>query len=123
MNAVHTSRSPVQLVPLTPELRVALDRAAAADGHRVLAPSHAVMKGGEILGGLSLGGVPTVFLWMDTQRAGPRDTYETWRAAANHLAGRGTVCVPCTAASPLRPFLARLAGNPVVTAELYLKGF
>ena len=116
MSTVQTSR-------ITPAQGPLLAAAAAADGHAVYAPTHLVQRDGQIVGGLSLGGLPLLFLWLDTQRVTPRETYQVWSAAAAELRGRGPVIVPCTDASPLRPYLERLGGQRVGTAHLYLKEF
>lgn len=124
MNAVQTSEpAGLQLVPLTPVLRALVDQAAAADGHRAVAATHAVLRGGQVVGAVALGNVPTLFLWLDRQRVGALDSYRVWRKLADHFHGAGPVCVPCTEASPLRPYLEKLGGQRIVTAHLYLKEF
>ena len=123
------ARPTVELVPLTDALRAQTAAAAAADGHGVVAASHAVIRTARgdarptVVGYMSLGVVPMLFVWLDSRQVTPRETYAAWRLGADHLQGRGPVCVPCTEASPLRPYLERLGGQRVVTAHLYLKQF
>ena len=44
-----------------------MNAAAAADNHPVLAPSHVMVKGGQVIGYLSLGSLPTVQAWFDSK--------------------------------------------------------
>lgn len=117
------ARPVVELVTLTPSLLAAVRVAAAADGHGVIHPTHAVMRGAEAVGYASLGAVPMFFAWLDTQRLSGPESFRAWREAEKLLAGRGPVCMPCTAASPLFPFMAKKDYRDVGVAHIHLKDF
>ena len=112
-----------QLLPVTPALRAQLDRAAAADGHRVIAPTHVVVRDGRVRGYASCGAVPLFFAWMDTEHATARDTITGWRAAEAVLqaAGHKLICLPCEAQSPLMPLVPRFGYETIGTANFNLK--
>ena len=47
---------------------------AEADEHVVIAPTHVMLKDDEIVGYWSLGGIPVVSSWFDSEKLGPRDS-------------------------------------------------
>ena len=128
MYAVHTSgslprrREPVTLVPITLLLRAQVQAAAAADGHGVIHPTHAVRRGDEVVGYTSLGAVRMVFAWLDTRKLSAPETFRIWRESEKILSGMGPVCLPCTTSSPLLPFIERMGYQRLADARLHLKG-
>ena len=91
----------------------ALVRAAEADNHVVLAPTHLVVRGGEILGYASVGAVPLVLTWLDSKKVKARDMMYLVNLAENMVgtagqAQAGVVCVPCAEDSPIYPHMGAL---------------
>ena len=82
MYAVHTAgktaghRAPVRLEPITLLLQAQVRAAAAADGHGVIHPTHAVVRGDEVVGYTSLGSVKLVFAWLDTRKLSAPETLQ-----------------------------------------------
>src|SRR5688572_15550674 len=52
----------------------ALNECAAADQHVAIAPTHLVLKGEQVVGYGSLGGMPTMHVWMDTRHTNALDS-------------------------------------------------
>lgn len=127
MYTVQTTRQPErpQLVRADARLRQAITAAAAQDGrgHLVLAPTHAVVRGGMVEGYGSIGRVRVFHAWLHSEKISPRETLALWRAAEKLLAGAGEVIVPCGLESPLLPLLARMGYQEVMTAKLFRKEF
>jgi len=117
------ARPAVELVRMTPALRPAVVAAAAEDGHAVIHPTHAVLRGNEIVGYGSLGAVPMFFAWLDTHKLSGPESFRAWAAAEKLLVGRGPVCLPCMDDSPLLPFIARKGYVKIGTAHIHLKEF
>ena len=118
---IPNAKPPVQVVPLTPALAAAVQRAAAGDRHGVIHPSHAVVRGADVVGYGSLGTVPMFFAWLHTQQMSAPETFRAWAQAEKILAGRGPVCMPCTADSPLLPFVEKKGYARIGTAHLFIK--
>ena len=114
----------VRVEPVTEKTLPQIHAAAAADGgHAVLQPSHAVVKGDEVVGYGSLAVMPMMFAWLSTQRLTPRESFSAWKQGEALMAGKGTVCVPCGMDSPLLPFMEKMGYTKVGTAHIYLKEF
>jgi hypothetical protein len=124
VQTTRPERAPIEVVPVTQVHLQGLELLAKADGHGVIYPTHAVMRGDEeIVGYGSLGRVPMFFAWLHSRKLGPRESFEAWRQAEALLKGRGPVCVPCTDGSPLLPFLEKKGYSKVGTAHLFIKVF
>jgi len=119
---VHTDGR-VRLVEFKDRLRVPLAYAAMTDHHQIIAPTHVVLKGEEVIGYGSLGAVPMMFAWMHSRRATPRDSFTAWRLAEAAMRQRGipAVCMPCEASSPFAPHLARQGYEILGTAQITMK--
>lgn len=106
----------------TPEDVPILQELAAADGHIVLSPTHVILKGEQMVGYVSSGSIPSVLVWMDTQRTAVRDSLAVENWFCNHLASIGArqLILPCTDKSPFQPFLKRV-GYHSLGAVAYLK--
>ena len=116
----------VTLRPLRLHELPGLTAAAAADqGHIVIHPTHGVWRGGESVGYASLGAVKLFFAWLDTQKLSAHESFNAWRQAELVLREQhaGPVCLPCTAGSPLLPFVERMGYRRLGTAHFHLKDF
>lgn len=76
--------------------------AAADDRHAVVGCSHVVMRGGQVIGYLSLATVPVLNVWMHSQKAKSRDTMAVANFVENTVAqlGHSSLLLPCNADSP-----------------------
>ncbi len=97
-----------------------LNKCASADGHAVIAPTFLIEKGPQVVGYLGL--VPSVLVWLDTQRTNVRDSLCVMNFYENVLrqANSEIIGVPCVPNSPLKPFLPRV-GYVDSGATLFLK--
>jgi hypothetical protein len=97
-------------------------REARANEHVVLAPTHVVTCLGEVRGALSF--VPSVLVWMHTQRNKARDSLEVKQFVENHLGSNGVnfFCLPCSVKSPYHPLLPKAGYVDVGEFTLFMKG-
>jgi hypothetical protein len=114
-----------RLRPLTTrEELIALERSATADNHCVIAPTHLVVRGGDIVGYASLAGVPMLNVWVDSKLVRARESAYLLNAAENILAGSGhrKVLLPCSTDSRFHPLIEKLGYSRLGTTTLNLKG-
>lgn len=106
-----------------PELVKAVVAAAAADDHKCIAPTHVMMKGEEIVGYLSLGGMPTVQAWFDSKSGHVLDSLKMIEHGETALAEAGATAylVAVSDESPFRPHMERLGFKPLYQPMLYFK--
>lgn len=98
-----------------------LTAAASADGHTVIAPTYIIQKEAQIIGYLGI--VPSVLVWLDSQKAHIRDSIVAmnfWENMIRNTTNSQVIGVPCTNNSPLRPFLPR-AGYIPTESTIFLK--
>jgi hypothetical protein len=113
-----------RVVPISnPEELQILERVAASDNHRVIAPSHIVVKGGEIVGYGSIGQIPMVNVWLHSQRVKARESLALLNLAENiaALAGFKVICMPCAEDSPFLPFMERFGYESLGKSTFNLK--
>lgn len=81
-----------------------IEQAAAADNHVVWGATHAAEVDGHVIGYASIGAVPMVNIWLDSQKQRPRDAITLLNMVENEAARMGfrVVCVPCAMQSPFR---------------------
>lgn len=120
MTENHLTNGLLRVKPCKPEDMEMLIALAKADGHAVIAPTWLLFKGEQVVG--YLGTVPSILVWLDTQRVGVRDSIMAMNFFENQMAANGAqiIGVPCVANSPLRPFLPK-AGYSDTGATLFLK--
>ena len=111
-----------QIRPYKPSEWEEMHALASADQHAVVMPTHTVRKGGQIIGYLSLGALPTAFVWMDTKRAGPRDSYAVITFFENLLAPAGGVLVPVLKTSPYYKFMEAAGYVSMGDGTMFMKG-
>jgi hypothetical protein len=97
---------------------------AAADHHRVLGATHLVEHHGEVLGYVSLGGMPTVHIWLHSQKIGPRESVRILGTIESMAADRrwpaSVWC--CAQSSPFSTVMPRLGFERLGDTTLHLKG-
>jgi len=107
----------------TVEHAKAVMAAAAADAHQCIAPTHAMMRGEQVIGYLSLGGMPVVQAWFDSKSGHVRDSLNMIDTAEAIMATQGasSVALCCSEDSPFYPHLERLGFKPVMKTVLFVK--
>jgi hypothetical protein len=102
----------------------AVQAAATRDDHVVLAPTHVVVRGGDIVGYGSLAAVPMLHVWLDSQRVKARESAMLLNMAEGILSAQGlrNVIVPCDPRSPFHPYMEKLGYTRLGTTTLNLKG-
>lgn len=105
------------------ERLAALNEGAAADQHVAIAPTHLVMKGEQVVGYGSLGGMPTMHVWMDTRHTNALDSVRMLEHAEVAWREKGVrhVLVPCSENSPFAPHMERLGFRRLGPTVLYVK--
>jgi Xaa-Pro aminopeptidase len=101
----------------------ALEKAAAADDHTVIAATHLITKGKEIVGYASIGGLVMVNVWMDSQRLKARESCHLINTIENIAANGGAraLCVPCAAHSPFYPLMPGLGYSRLGVSSFNVK--
>jgi hypothetical protein len=108
---------------IRPEEVPELHALAANDRHVVLAPTHVVVKDGEIVGYLSIGAVPVVHVWMDSGAVQARDSLAVLSqldAVMDH-AGAPVYLMPCAKDSPYLPHMERMDFRELWDTTLFIK--
>lgn len=112
------------LVPLTTvEQFKTLETAAREDGHGICAPTHLVVKRGEVVGYVSVCAVPMINVWLHTKKVKGRESAYVLNMAENlaAAAGHNMVCVPCGPGSPFAPFINQVGYKNVGLSTINLK--
>lgn len=113
----------VTLRPAKPDDLRALVDAAALDGHRVLAPSHIIDKGGEIAGYIGLNSLPTFQGWFDRGKVKARDSATIFNIVENLCRAQGmrhlALLLPET--SDFRGVIDRFGYERLATVTLEVK--
>lgn len=125
LNGSHTMlKERARLVPLRDNEQVRrLVEAAAADHHQCLAPTHVMVRGDQIIGYLSLGGLPTVQAWFDSATGHVLDSLKMIEMGEAVLAsqGAGAYAVCVSKDSPFFPHMQRLGFEPVMETTVWKK--
>lgn len=111
----------VMIRPVREDDMPALVELAKADNHAVIAPTWVVEKGPQIVG--YVGTVPSVLVWLDTQRTKVRDSLVVMNTYENIMRaqGAGIVAVPCMQSSPLHPLMPKAGYVASCDMTLFLK--
>lgn len=112
----------VQIIPFEPKHAEELKQNAEADEHSgVYCPTHVSVKGGEIVGYLSVGVVPVILTWQHREKVGPLDSLQLLGFVRGSLQQYKHHLFPCDPASPYNRLLPK-AGYIKYTkpVELYI---
>lgn len=121
---VNLNENRVQILPVTPENFTSAIKAAQADAHGSYGLTDIIYKGGEIIGHLSLNGMPLVLPWMHSDKCKARDALYIMNFYENILkrSGMKGFAMPCVDGSPLQPYLERLGYKKMTkSVTMYLK--
>lgn len=102
-----------------------LVEAAKSDNHIVLFPTHAVWKGGEIVGYGSINNTPMVNVWLHSKRIAPRDSIQLLGIAEALASSQGLkhIVMPCADTSPFFPMMEKLGFERLGFTSLNVKRF
>lgn len=108
---------------LLPQKLDTLRQLAADDQHVVLNPTHVMVKDGQIIGYLSLNGLPNVHAWFDTKHKHALDSIKMIEHGETIFRQQGVraFTVACAAESPFTPHLPRLGFQKLGTTVLWHK--
>jgi hypothetical protein len=100
-------------------------KAAQADNHTVLFPTHVVEKDGTVAGYASICNTPILHVWLDSRRISPRDSLMLWKRGEQIVKtkGYGSVILPCANTSPFYPLMERQGYSPIIDTTLFGKVF
>jgi hypothetical protein len=93
------------------EKRQTLSAAALDDGgHGVFYPTDVIVKNGEMVGWLSVGFIPTCYLWLSTKHLTARDSVNILQVieGVQRRLGAPALVMPCKPTSPFRPVMGKL---------------
>lgn len=113
-----------RLVPIRDNETVKrLFEAARADDHMVIAPTHVMLRGTEIIGYLSLGAMPVVQSWFDSKTGHVLDSLKMIEMGEVVMASQGVTAyqVAVSESSPFAPHMERLGYKPVGKTVLWQK--
>lgn len=113
-----------RLVPLKDNVTAKrLFEAAAADNHTVIAPTHVMMRGEQIIGYLSLGAMPVVQSWFDSKAGHVLDSLKMIEMGEAVITSQGAQVyqVAVSEDSPFAPHMERLGYTRVFTTTLWQK--
>ena len=101
----------------------ALQAKAGADAHCVIAPTHVLMKGGEVLGYFSLGALPTVQAWFDSNHKHAADSLKMIEHGETIFREQGVrmYAICCAEESPFTPHMERLGFRKLGTTVVWIK--
>lgn len=101
----------------------ALEQAAAADEHDVVSPTHVMVRGDQIIGYLSLGGLPVVQAWFDSKSGHVLDSLKMIEMGEAIFDSQGVkqYCVGVADNSPFAPHMERLGFKKLLTNTLWVK--
>ena len=115
----------INVVPLATEKDRQILMAAAKEDHHVpLYPTHAVMKGNEIVGSLSIVAIPIVAAWMHTKKISHRNAFEIFNAGRNlgrYASGGRPLVTFCPMDSPPVNYLDELGLRPHVNTTVWVE--
>lgn len=116
------ARTPAEAQQLEGRIRQ-LQTQANAEQHPVLAPTHVMMKGDEIVGYLSLAGLPMVQAWFDSQHKVASDSLKMIEHGETIFREQGVQAfgLCCAEESPFTPHLERLGFRKLGATVVWLK--
>lgn len=101
----------------------ALHVAAKADNHVVVSPTHVMVRGGQVVGYLSIGALPTVHCWFDSKHKHVLDSIKMIEHGETVGRERGltSYAVACCEQSPFYAHMERLGYRKLGVTTLWVK--
>lgn len=108
---------------IKPEEVALLTELAAKDDHIVLGATHVILKGDEITGYLSIGGITTVNVWLDSEKMKAPDTINALGQldAILENAGVENYFMPCSEDSPFFQVMDKIGFRKIFKTVMHLK--
>ena len=86
---------------------------ARLNGHSCPLPTHKVVKGGQIVGSISMGIIPVVLSWQHTELVNARDSVALLGMTESLMSQKwNTWIMPCSKTSPYYPLMSRFGYQP-----------
>lgn len=103
------------------ELKAAVIAEAKADNDQIHFPTHVIMKGGQIAGGVCMAGVPLVMVWSHTERMRARDSAFMNGVITSVMNDRGPngYFIACNDRSPYMGHMDKLGFEPIWPTNLF----
>lgn len=101
----------------------ALMQAVKQDSDNLDFPTHMVLRGDEIIGGISVGAIPFCTVWMDSEKCDAKDSFQMQSCIESVLNDRGIsrYFVACDEKSNYMGHMERFGHKPYWRAVLYLR--
>lgn len=111
------------MIQLIPGKHPELAELAAADNHGLVYPTHTVMREGQPIGYVSVGGAPMVHVWMDSQQARVWDSLQLMQHAEHLMRKQGVTSyqIACKDDSPFFDKMERLGFKSMGPVHLFYK--
>lgn len=115
--------NPLIIVPMSAGLQLPLKQAAESDNHIPLWPTDVLVKGGEIIGCLSLAAMPIAHCWMHTKKASAFDSLKMIQAVDEKMRDRNvySFVAVCSDNSPYYDVLPRFGYDNAGKGAFFLK--
>lgn len=96
---------------------------AKKDNDNMSMPTHAVVKGNEIVGGWNLCEVPMVLLWHDSKKVSARDSIMLNQIQESMLSQKGLngAFIACNTHSPYHKHMGHFGFEPIWSTDIYYK--
>jgi len=96
---------------------------ALADNDNMTMPTHAVLKGDEIVGGWNLCEVPMVLLWHDSKKVGAKDSIILNQIQESMLSQKGhsQAFIACNTHSPYHKHMNHFGFKPIWSTDIFFK--
>ena len=111
------------IYPISASIMPQLIAEAAKDNHIVIAPTHVIRKGDDIVGYASVGGMPLVHWWLDTKKGTAIDTVRIQKECEKALKNTGVNVyqILCSNESPYILVMEKLGYKLLGQSNLYVK--
>lgn len=106
-----------------PETKGLVANLAKEDNDNMQMPTHAIVKGDEIVGGWNLCEVPMVLLWHHSQKVGAKDSIMLNQIQESMLSEKGVnnAFIACNSNSPYYSHMDHFGFKPVWATNIFYK--
>ena len=108
---------------INPETKKLVANLAKEDGDNMQMPTHAVVKGDEIVGGWNLCEVPMVLLWHHSEKVSAKDSIMLNQIQESMLSEKGVnnAFIACNSNSPYYSHMNHFGFQPVWSTNIFYK--
>ena len=106
-----------------PETRSLVSKLAEEDNDHMRMPTHAVVKGNDIVGGWNLCEVPMVLIWSHSKKVGAKDSLILNQIQESMLSDKGInqSFIACNSNSPYHKHMEHFGFEPVWSTNIFFK--